>query len=195
MLTFGVTVLPDPPQSRFFELMQQTEQHGFEYGWTYDSHILWQDSYATFPVAVERTSTLKFGHFVTNPGIRDPTVTASWYATMQDLSEGRMVMGIGRGDSSRRVVGLKPVRVAEFEARCAMIKELMNGRPVVWNEKELQLKWARTDLPDIPMWIAGYGPKALAVAGRVAGGGVNHPAPPPNLPRVQDTDPKSAPGA
>ena len=86
MLTFGVTVLPDPPFSRFFELMEQTEHHGFEYGWTYDSHILWQESYATLPVAAERTSKLKLGHFVTNPGIRDPTVTASWYATMHDLS-------------------------------------------------------------------------------------------------------------
>ncbi len=161
MLDFGVTVLPDPPQSRFFELVELTEKHGFDYAWTYDSHILWQESYATLPVAAERTEKVKLGHFVTNPGIRDPTITASWYATMQDLSNGRMVMGIGRGDSSRRVVGLKPVKVAEFEARCKMIKDLMNGRPVEWNGKELQLEWAK-DLPEIPMWIAGYGPRALA---------------------------------
>src|ERR671915_87571 len=169
MLSFGVTVLPDPPSSRFFELVELAEQHGFEYAWTYDSHILWQESYATLPLAAARTSKIKLGHFVTNPGIRDPTVTASWYATMQDLSNGRMVMGIGRGDSSRRVVGLKPVRVAEFEARCQMLKDLMNGRKVDWNEKELELTWAR-DLPEIEMWIAGYGPKALAVAGRVGDG-------------------------
>ncbi len=192
MLTFGVTVLPDPPMSRFFDLMQQVEEQGFEYGWTYDSHILWQESYATFPVVAERTSKLKLGHFVTNPGIRDPTITASWYATMHDLSNGRMVMGIGRGDSSRRVVGLKPVRVAEFEARCAMIKELMNGRPVVWNEKELQLTWARTDLPDIPMWIAGYGPKALAVAGRVADGVIIQLADPQIIQWIMGTARKAA---
>ena len=88
---------------------------------------------------------------MTNPGIRDPTITASWYATMQDLSNGRMVMGIGRGDSSRRVVGLKPVKVAEFEARCAMIKELMNGRKVEWNDKELELsgRAASSGDPDV----------------------------------------------
>jgi probable F420-dependent oxidoreductase len=170
MLSFGVTVLPDPPSSRFLELIQLAETHGFQYAWTYDSHILWQESYATLALAADRTSRIKLGHFVTNPGIRDPTVTASWYATMQDLSNGRMVMGIGRGDSSRRVVGLKPVRVAEFERRCAMLKELMNGKKVEWNGKELELTWARQDLPEIPMWIAGYGPKALAVAGRVADG-------------------------
>jgi probable F420-dependent oxidoreductase len=192
MLSFGVTVLPDPPLSRFFELMQLTEQHGFEYGWTYDSHILWQESYATFPLVADRTQRLKLGHFVTNPGIRDPTVTASWYATMQDISNGRMVMGIGRGDSSRRVVGLQPVKVAEFEARCAMIKELMNGRPVEWNGKELQLKWVRDDLPDIPMWIAGYGPKALAVAGRVADGVIIQLADPQIIQWIMDTARRAA---
>src|SRR5438093_740036 len=144
-LTFGVTVLPDPPYTRLIELIQKAEGRGFESGWTYDSHILWQESYATLPLVAAATEKIKLGHCVTNPGIRDPTVTASWYATMQDISNGRMVMGIGRGDSSRRVVGLKPVRVAEFEARLRMIKDLMNGRKVEWNEKELQLEWVRDE--------------------------------------------------
>jgi probable F420-dependent oxidoreductase len=192
MLTFGVTVLPDPPLSRFLELIELAEKHGFEYGWTYDSHILWQESYATLAVAADRTERIKLGHFVTNPGIRDPTVTASWYATMQDLSNGRVVMGIGRGDSSRRVVGLQPVRVAEFERRCQMIKDLMNGRKVQWNEKELELTWVRSELPDIEMWIAGYGPKALAVAGRVGDGVIIQLADPQIIQWIMDTAKKSA---
>jgi alkanesulfonate monooxygenase SsuD/methylene tetrahydromethanopterin reductase-like flavin-dependent oxidoreductase (luciferase family) len=191
MLEFGVTVLPDPPYRRFLELIQLAEQHGFHYGWTYDSHILWQESYATLALAADRTERIKLGHFVTNPGIRDPTVTASWYATMQDISNGRMVMGIGRGDSSRRVVGLKPVRVAEFERRCAMLKDLMNGRKVEWNEKELELTWAR-DLPDIEMWIAGYGPKALAVAGRVGDGVIIQLADPQIIQWIMETARRSA---
>ena len=81
MLSFGVTVLPDPPSSRFFELVELAEQHGFEYAWTYDSHILWEESYATLPLAAAQTSKIKLGHFVTNPGIRDPTITASWMIT------------------------------------------------------------------------------------------------------------------
>jgi probable F420-dependent oxidoreductase len=192
MLSFGVTVLPDPPYQRMIELMQLAEQHGFEYAWTYDSHILWEESYATLPLAAAQTSKIKLGHFVTNPGIRDATITASWYATMQDISDGRMVMGIGRGDSSRRVVGLKPVKVAEFESRCAMIKELMNGRAVDWNEKELELKWVRKELPDIPMWIAGYGPKALAVAGRVADGVIIQLADPVIIQWIMDTARRAA---
>jgi len=192
MLTFGVTVLPDPPSSRFFELIELAEQHGFEYAWTYDSHILWQESYATLPLAAARTSKIKLGHFVTNPGIRDATITASWYATMQDLSNGRMVMGIGRGDSSRRVVGLKPVRVAEFEARCRMIKDLMNGRKVDWNDKELELSWVRKELPEIPMWIAGYGPRALAVAGRIGDGVIIQLADPVIIQWIMDTARRAA---
>jgi probable F420-dependent oxidoreductase len=192
MITFGVTVLPDPPLSRFLELVQLSEKHGFEYAWTYDSHILWQDSYATLPVVADRTERIKLGHFVTNPGIRDATVTASWYATMQDLSNGRMVMGIGRGDSSRRVVGLKPVKVADFEARCAMLKDLMNGRKVSWNDKELQLTWVRSELPEVEMWIAGYGPRALAVAGRVGDGVIIQLADPQIIQWIMETARKSA---
>jgi probable F420-dependent oxidoreductase len=172
--------------------MQFAEGQGLEYGWTYDSHILWQDSYATLPLAADRTKRIKLGHFVTNPGIRDPTVVASWYATMQDISNGRMVMGIGRGDSSRRVVGLQPVKVAEFEERCRMIKELMNGREVDWNDKKLKLEWVRPELPEIPLWIAGYGPKALAVAGRVADGVIIQLADPQIIQWIMDTARKAA---
>jgi probable F420-dependent oxidoreductase len=169
VLTFGVTVLPDPPYSRFVELMQLAEQHGFEYGWTYDSHILWQEAYPLLTLLAVHTEKLKLGHCVTNPGTREPTVTASAYATLHDISGGRMVMGIGRGDSARRVIGYQPVKMAEFEESLVMMKDLMNGRPVHWNGKDLELTWAK-DRPQIPLYVAGYGPRALAVAGRVGDG-------------------------
>ena len=169
-LSFGVTVLPDPPYARWLELIQLAERHGFKYAWTYDSHVLWQESIPLFGYAAHQTSKIKLGHFVTNPGTREPTVLASAYATLHDLTDGRMVMGIGRGDSARRYIGQQPVKVADFERACAMIRDFMNGREVTWNDKELQLKWVRPELPQIPMWVAGYGPKALAVAGRVADG-------------------------
>jgi probable F420-dependent oxidoreductase len=192
MLTFGVTVMPDPPYTRMLDLMQLAEEHGFEYGWTYDSHILWQESYALLPLVAAQTEQIKLGHCVTNPGIREPTITASWYATMQDVSEGRMVMGIGRGDSSRRVVGLQPVKVAEFERRLRMIKDLMNGREVEWNGKQLTLEWVREELGEIPMHVAGYGPKALAVAGRVGDGVIIQLADPQIIQWIMATARKAA---
>jgi probable F420-dependent oxidoreductase len=168
-ISFGVTVLPDPPYTRFVELMELAEEQGFDYGWTYDSPVLWQEATPFLTMALMRTKRMKFGHFVTNPGTREPTVLAAMYATLHDISGGRMVMGIGRGDSARRVIGQQPVKMAEYERACAMIKDFMNGRKVDWNEQELQLEWAQGK-PDIPMWLAGYGPKALAVAGRVGDG-------------------------
>jgi len=186
-LSFGVTVLPDPPYSRWIELIQLAERHGFEYAWTYDSHVLWQESIPLFGYASHETSKIKLGHFVTNPGTREPTVLASAYATLQDLTDGRMVMGIGRGDSARRYIGQQPVKVAEFERACAMIRDFMNGREVEWNGKDLQLKWVRPELPQIPMWVAGYGPKALAVAGRVADGVIIQLADPEIIQWIMDT--------
>lgn len=169
-MDFGVTVLPDPPFSRWLELIQLAERHGFGYAWTYDSHVLWQESVPMLAVAARETSTIRLGQFVTNPATRDPTVLASAYATLHDLSDGRMAMGVGRGDSAVRYVGRQPMKVAEYERACGMVHELMNGREVSWNDKELQLKWVREELPPIPMWMAGYGPKALAAAGRVGDG-------------------------
>ena len=168
-MRFGITVLPDPPYTRFVELMQLAEQHGFEYGWTYDSHLLWQEPYPFLTAAALATEKIKLGLCVTNPGTREPTVTASATATLQDISSGRMIVGIGRGDSARRTIGYDPVTMVEFERSAAMIKELMNGRKVEWNGKELELPWA-TEQPEIPLYLAGYGPKALAVAGRQSDG-------------------------
>src|SRR3954466_10396768 len=169
-LSFGVTVLPDPPYTRMIELMQLAERLGFEYAWTYDSHVLWQESMPTLALAADRTSKIKLGHMVTNPGTREPTVLASAYATLHDISNGRMIRGIGRGDSARRYIGQKPVKVAEFEAALEMIRPFMNGKEVNWNDRDLQLKWVRPELPEIQMHVAGYGPKALAVAGRQGDG-------------------------
>jgi probable F420-dependent oxidoreductase len=186
-MEFGVTVLPDPPYQRLIELTKLAEAQGFEYGWTYDSHVLWQESMPVMALLADQTSKIKLGHMVTNPAIRDPTVLASAYATLQDISNGRMIMGVGRGDSSVRVVGRKPMKVAEFEEALKMVKPFMNGKEVTWNEKQLQLKWVRPELPEIEMHVAGYGPKALAVAGRQGDGVIIQLADPDIIQWIMDT--------
>ena len=187
MLSFGVTVLPDPPYQRLIELMQLAESHGFEYGWTYDSHVLWQESMPVMALVADRTSKIKLGHMVTNPATRDPTVLASAYATLHDISNGRMVMGVGRGDSAVRYVGRKPMKVADFEQALILVKPFMNGEEVRWNGKDLQLKWVRPELPEIEMHVAGYGPKALAVAGRQGDGVIIQLADPDIIQWIMDT--------
>jgi probable F420-dependent oxidoreductase len=169
-LSFGVTALPDPPHSRLVEIFALAERLGFEYAWTYDSHVLWQESTPILALAAKATERIKLGHMVTNPGTREPTVLGSMYATLHDISDGRMVMGIGRGDSARRYINQQPVPMKRFEQSCRMIKPFMNGERVAWNDTELQLSWVRADLPPIEMHVAGYGPRALAVAGRLGDG-------------------------
>ena len=190
-IEFGVTVLPDPPFSRFLELLELAEKEGFSCGWTYDSHILWMESIPLLALAAEATKKMKLGHFVTNPGTREPTVLASAYATLHVISEGRMVMGIGRGDSARRVIGQQPVKMAEFEHACKMIKNLMNGHAVEWNGKGLELTWALKE-PAIPMYVAGYGPKALGVAGRIGDGVIIQLADPVIIEWIMSTARESA---
>jgi probable F420-dependent oxidoreductase len=165
----GVTVLPDPPWSRLVELIGLAEEHGFDSGWTYDSPILWQEPYPLLTLMVQRTQRMRLGLCVTNPVTREPAVTASAYATLQDISGGRMLMGMGRGDSAVRVMGRKPTPIKLFERRLTMIREFMNGRTVDWEGTEIQLQWA-TGLAEIPLYVAAYGPRALGVAGRVADG-------------------------
>ena len=149
------------------DLTKLAESQGFEYAWLFDSHVLWQEVYPIFTLMAANTKRIKIGPCVTNPGTRDPTVTASALATLQEISGGRMVMGIGRGDSARRVLGQKPVTVEEMENDCRLIRDLAAGREVNYDGVKLRIKWAEHELP---IWVAGYGPKALRAAGRVADG-------------------------
>ena len=140
----------------------------------------------------DQTTKIKLGHMVTNPAMRDPTVLASAYATLQDISNGRMIMGVGRGDSAVRYVGRKPMKVADFEEALKMVKPFMNGKEVRWNDKDLQLKWVRPELPEIEMHVAGYGPKALAVAGRQGDGVIIQLADPDIIQWIMATARKAA---
>jgi len=167
MLSFGVTFMLDPPASRVVKWAKLAEDNGFDYVWAWDSNVLWQEPYPVFSLIATGTERVKIGTCVTNPATRDITVTASALATLNEISGGRMVMGIGRGDSARRVIGKPPVTVAHLEAACRTIKDLVEGREVDYEGTRTQLKWASGTLP---VWVAAYGPKALRCAGRVADG-------------------------
>src|SRR5215510_15378589 len=108
MRNFGITLKPDMTPERLVSLVRQAEAAGFTYGWSFDSHVLWQDPYPLLTLMAVNTERMHLGTCVTNPVVRDPTVTASLLATLNRISGGRMDVGIGRGDSSRRVMGKKP---------------------------------------------------------------------------------------
>jgi probable F420-dependent oxidoreductase len=167
-MQFGFTLKPEHTVGRHVALTRQAEAAGFDYGWLFDSHILWRDPYPLLTVMARETTTLRLGTCVTNPATREPTVTASVIATLNDLSGGRMDLGIGRGDSARRVLGKPPTSMAMLEETAVVIRDLAEGRRVEYEGAWLELDWAPK--VDVPLWIAGYGPKAMELAGRVADG-------------------------
>jgi len=168
MLRFGVSFMADPPVSDVVEKTVLAEQCGFDYAWVWDSHILWQEVYPIFAMMATATSRIHIGPCVTNAATRDPSVTASAMATLNEISGGRMEMGIGRGDSAQRVMGRKPTTLATLESACLMIRDLTAGREVDCEGTPIALKWSLGH--ELPIWVAAYGPKALRTAGRIADG-------------------------
>ena len=167
-MQFGFTLKPEHSIERTVALTKQAEAAGFEYGWLFDSHVLWRDPYPLLTVMAEATTKLRLGTCVTNPATREPSVTASLLATLNELSGGRMDLGIGRGDSARRVLGKPPTTMKDLEAAVHVIRELVEGRAVEYEGTSLELPW--TGRHDLPVWIAGYGPVALKLTGRIADG-------------------------
>jgi probable F420-dependent oxidoreductase len=164
---FGITIKPDISIERIVGLTQQAENSGFEYGWIFDSHILWKEPFPLLTLMATNTRRIRLGTCVTNPATRDLTVTASLFATLNLISGGRMELGIGRGDSSRRVMGKKPVSWSQLEAAVKEFRDLTSGKEVQHDGQATRLSWTQNS-PRI--WIAGYGPKVLHMAGRVADG-------------------------
>jgi probable F420-dependent oxidoreductase len=95
-------------------------------------------------------------------------VTASALAVLQELSGGRFDLGIGRGDSARRVLGKPPTSMAALEEAVHVIRALAEGGPIEYEGASLELPWAGPHR--LPVWIAGYGPVALKLTGRIADG-------------------------
>ncbi len=164
---FGITIKPDMPIERIVALTRQAEGAGFDYGWIFDSHILWLDPYPLLTLMASNTRKMRLGTCVTNPATRDITVTASLFATLDLISGARMQFGIGRGDSSRRVLGKKPVGAGDLERAVKTFRELTAARQIEYDGQPTRISWA-TGSP--PVWIAGYGPKVLDLAGRVGDG-------------------------
>ena len=168
-MDFGVTFQTDPPASRVIELTQRAERLGFTHAWTFDSHILWQEPYVIYSQMLSATESITVGPMVTNPATRDPSVTASLFATLNDMFGNRTICGIGRGDSAQRVLGKKPTTLIQLEEAMHIIKELAEGREIeAANGNAVSIPWIQNGKLDV--WMAGYGPKALNLIGRKADG-------------------------
>ncbi|SFE77646.1 F420-dependent oxidoreductase, CPS_4043 family [Actinoplanes philippinensis] len=158
----------DPPALEVVEWAKKAEAAGFSHFWTFDSHVLWQEPFVVYSAILAATERIVVGPMVTNPGTRDWTVIASTFATLNEMYGNRTVCGIGRGDSALRVLGLTPQTLGQLRESVLAIKGLGNGQKVTVRGQELQLAWAAGSRLEV--WVAAYGPKALAVTGEVGDG-------------------------
>jgi len=167
-MEIGVVLQTTPPSARVVDLAKKAEAYGFTHVWTFDSHILWQEPFPIFAQILAETRNVIVGPMVTNPATRDWTVTASLFATLNEMYGNRTVIGIGRGDSAVRVTNGKPTTLATLRESIHVIRELANGRSVNYKDSELRLPWAGKSRAEV--WVAAYGPKALALTGEVGDG-------------------------
>ncbi|MBU3870472.1 TIGR03842 family LLM class F420-dependent oxidoreductase [Streptomyces sp. 4503] len=167
-MDFGLVLQTDPPASAVVELMRRAERNGFGYGWTFDSAVLWQEPFVIYSQILARTERLIVGPMVTNPGTRTWEVTASTFATLNEMYGNRTVCGIGRGDSALRVAGRKPNTLARLGEAIDAIRDLAEGREAVVDGSPMRIPWIEDGR--LPVWMAAYGPKALALAGQKADG-------------------------
>jgi probable F420-dependent oxidoreductase len=167
-MDFGVVLQTDPPAQEVVALMRAAEDCGFGHGWTFDSCVLWQEPFVIYSQILAATSALTVGTMVTNPSTRDWSVTASLFATLNDMFGNRTVCGIGRGDSARRVIGQQPASLATLGRAMHVIKELAEGREVEHHGTPVRIPWVRDG--KLEMWMAAYGPKALRMVGEQADG-------------------------
>ncbi|MBM7058544.1 TIGR03842 family LLM class F420-dependent oxidoreductase [Streptomyces durocortorensis] len=167
-MDFGLVLQTDPPASAVVGLMRRAERNGFRYGWTFDSAVLWQEPFVIYSRILEHTEKLTVGPMVTNPGTRTWEVTASTFATLNDMYGNRTVCGIGRGDSAMRVAGRRPNTLARLGEAIDVIRDLAEGREATVDGQPVQIPWVKDGR--LPVWMAAYGPKALALAGQKADG-------------------------
>jgi probable F420-dependent oxidoreductase len=167
-MDIGLVLQTTPPAARVVDLAKRAEAYGFSHVWTFDSHILWEEPYVIYSKILDETRNVIVGPMVTNPATRDWTVTASTYATLNEMYGNRTICGIGRGDSAVRVTNGRPTTLATMRESIHVIRELANGRSVDYKGSTITLPWAARSRLEV--WGAGYGPKALALIGETCEG-------------------------
>jgi 5,10-methylenetetrahydromethanopterin reductase len=165
---FGVGLFPTEPLQKMIHLAKVTEECGYSHIWVGDSHLIWREAYINMAAMALNTTKVKLGTGVTNPLTRHPSVVGSAYATLEEYVPGRMIVGIGLGDSSVETMGMKPAKLSYFETTIRQMRDLLEG-------KEVELETGKIHVlhpcqRKVPIYIAASGPKMLELCGRIADG-------------------------
>ncbi len=148
------------------------ERLGYRDMWVADSQMLWSDCYATMALMASRTSTMRIGTGVAVAGSRPAAVTAAAHATINRIAPGRVFCGIGTGNTAMRIMGHKPISIAEFDDHLATLRVLLDGgeASVRWRGSTAPARHLMPDTgfvafqPRMPMYVSGFGPRAVALA-------------------------------
>ncbi|MBM4441141.1 MAG: LLM class flavin-dependent oxidoreductase [Candidatus Rokubacteria bacterium] len=167
-MKFGLMFRPGHfPLPHMLACMKVAEDVGFDYIWFGDSHLIWHEVGPYLTAAAMSTTRMRVGPLVSNPVTRHPTVVASMLATLGQLFDGRAVLGIGRGDSAVRTLGLPPMKVAEFRDTLRLMRRLCRGEVAEVNGTAIRFGWLSRP---VPVLLAAYGPRVLELAGAEADG-------------------------
>ncbi|QEC47279.1 LLM class flavin-dependent oxidoreductase [Baekduia soli] len=152
----------------YLESVRKADEAGYDRAWLIDSQMLWQDVYVYMAQGLASTRSLTFGTAVTNTLTRHFSIAASANATLAEIWPGRVILGLGRGDSGVRTLGLKPVKTKDLAAAVPLVRALMAGEEVqVPGGGMTHLRWAEGGR-EVPIMMAATGPKNLSLAGALA---------------------------
>ena len=164
---FHIGILPNRPIGEFADWVARADDLGFAGVWVADSQSVFRDAYMALTLFATRTKRMKLATGVTNPQTRHPAVLAHSFATLDELSGGRAVLGIGVGESAVFTVGHKPTRLAALEEFIGVLRALMRGETARFGDRDIKVSWPPREVPIV---IASSGPKSLRLAGRIADG-------------------------
>jgi 5,10-methylenetetrahydromethanopterin reductase len=164
----SVGVYPNERGAEIIESARLADELRFSTLWMLDSHLLFREVYTLLGALAVSTRRIRLGTAVTNPLTRHPTVTASAFATLAELSGGRATLGISVGDSALKSMNLEVARMSTLAETVALCRKLLRGEAVSFGQaSKAQLQHAA---PEVPIYVAATGPKMLGLAGRIADG-------------------------
>jgi alkanesulfonate monooxygenase SsuD/methylene tetrahydromethanopterin reductase-like flavin-dependent oxidoreductase (luciferase family) len=170
-MQFGICVASRP---RDLDYVVEAESLGFSHCWMADSQMIWSDVYALLALAAERTTTMQIGTGVAVAGTRPSSVTAAAMATINELAPGRVFCGIGSGNTAMRIMGHKPMPIAEFDRYLTELTSLLSGEEttVRFRDHDTPVRHLMPDIgfvrfePRIPIHVSAFGPRSLELAAR-----------------------------
>lgn len=155
------------------ERAKRAEDLGFEAIFFADSHMNNVDPYQLMAICATQTKKIRFGTAVTNMVYRDPTITANSFATLNEISQGRAIVGLGTGDGPVYSLGRTATKLVDFEKGLRAIRDLLHGRGVevpTGKERAGGTVMLKAGKHPVPIYISAEGPKTLRVAGRTCDG-------------------------